>query len=119
MGFANEKALLILTPVLGIVLSLLVLVSSAFVTSMSGVFDRPESDVAGRIGVVCGMVLLSATAISRRFPRLSMIVFLGTGCVFIAIEPYYGDSWVFGVASIVLAALVYVRWRQEEDEITP
>ncbi len=119
MGFANEKALLILTPVLGIVLSLLVLVSSAFVTSMSGVFDQPESDVAGRIGVACGMVLLAATAISRRFPRLLMIVFLGTGCVFISIEPYYGDSWVFGVASIVLAALVYVRWRQEEEEITP
>lgn len=112
------RILSILILVLGVLLGLLVLVVSTFVVSMSGVFDEPEHRAPGVIGIVCGGVFLAATAISIRLPRLSMMMFLGTGCVLMAIEPDYNGSWVFGVAGIVLAILVYVRWRREETGST-
>lgn len=98
--------------VLGLLLGLLMFFQTFLVYSLSGATSQKETTEAGAVGLFMALLWLLACALVIPIPLVSTVVFVIAGLLGFAAASSsdFSDLSIWGVASLILAALSFVGW---------
>jgi hypothetical protein len=99
------------TGIIAIVLSLVVGAQALLVTGLSNMANDEQSAGEGGVGVFVAILLFLGGAFAFGLPQVSIVLLLIAGVLGLAVSANYGDLAVWGVASLILAAMAFFGWR--------
>jgi hypothetical protein len=104
--------------ILGLILGAFMFFQSFAINALSGATSDKTSGEASAVGVFMALLWLVACALVVPIPLVSTIVFVVAGLLGFAAaaSSKFGDLQLWGVASLILAALSFIGWRSKRKE---
>lgn len=102
--------------IIGIFLSLIVLMQSCTITGLSGLTEDELTGQAGAVGMLSALLMFFGGAFAFGLPRVAQFVFLASFLVSIPARKEFPDMFIWGIASLVLAALLIVAVKKPKEK---
>lgn len=99
--------------IIGIVLSVVMAVQTFLVYALGNVGNDADASGGGAVGLLVAFLMLVAAAFAMGVPLVSVILFLlgGVLALLIGASSGFPDLSIWGVVSLILAAMAFVGWR--------